>query len=517
MKQTPPKPLALSVLAVLSMATFVMPAAFAQPELDELFCPLPPFSEISKKETPQTPPIPQENKLEPLRPLKEPVHSYLTPQFFVSTTWWDAFGREDIGGFVISALLNNLELRAKEFDLQALKQDVAKQFAVELPTVSIGASWTKQKNSKNLISPRASQFASGGANVFSPGSTFNIYNLPLTLSYEVDIFGKNHLQTQAVRLRYEAEALKLRDMELALAEHAVNTAIDSITNDSLLDLSLQRLTVLEEWEHLERERYEAGLEPKDALLLRKQAIETLKTSITELKNEAGVLDHEASYIAGKPVNAFVWKDNRIAATDFLSDVDLKPFYAWTSIESDKLLHRPDVGMSELQLQAAGVDVKVARRMFLPSFTINAQAGLASTRLANWFSWDSLLTSVGASVAQQLFAGGAIKANLRQQKAVYESVGRLYQNQLLLAGRNAENALIDLKQRLDATEIAESQENLAEEQYALSKVRYKAGLESYISSLSQQDALLQKRIATLSARQGALTAWNHLQRELGGGF
>jgi outer membrane protein TolC len=37
------------------------------------------------------------------------------------------------------------------------------------------------------------------------------------------------------------------------------------------------------------------------------------------------------------------------------------------------------------------------------------------------------------------------------------------------------------------------------------------------SLSQQDALLQKRIATLTARQEALMAWNHLQRELGGGF
>jgi outer membrane protein TolC len=516
MKQTPPKHLILWVLIVLSITATGMPLALAQPDLDELVCPLPAF----QKDIPQMPPVPpqnQANKLEPLRPLKEPVPSYLTPEFFVSSTWWDAFGREDIGAFVISALLNNLELRAKEFDLQAMKQDVAKQFAVELPTVSIGASWTKQKNSKNLISPRASQFASGGANVFSPGSTFNIYNLPLTLNYEVDWLGKNHLQTQAVRLRYEAEVLKLRDMELALAEHAVNTAIDSITNDSLLDLSLQRLTVLEEWEHLERERYTAGLESKDTLLVRKQALETLKTSITVLKNEAGVLDHEASYIAGKPVNAFVWKDPGITATAFISEVDLKPFSTWTTIESDQLLHRPDVGMSELQLQAAGVDVKVARRMFLPSFTINAQAGLASTKIANWFSWDSLLTSVGASVAQQLFAGGAIKANLKQQKAVYESVGRLYQNQLLLAGRNAENALIDLKQRLDATEIAESQEHLAEEQYALSKARYKAGLESYISSLSQQDALLQKRIATLTARQGALTSWNHLQRELGGGF
>ena len=128
MKQTLPHPLALSVLAVLSIVTTAMPLALAQPELDELFCPLPPFSELSKKNMPQEPPVPQENKLESLRPLNEPVHAYLKPQCFVSTTWWDAFGREDIGGFVISALLNNLELRAKEFDLQAMKQDVAKQF-----------------------------------------------------------------------------------------------------------------------------------------------------------------------------------------------------------------------------------------------------------------------------------------------------------------------------------------------------------------------------------------------------
>ena len=510
MKQTV---LILSLLSTLSLSVSVIPIAVAQPELDESIYALPATSSSKKPMAP----VPQSMDLEPLTTLKEPTPHFLTPYFFVSTTWWDAFGRDDIGAFVVSALLNNLELRAKELELQAMKQDIRKQFAVELPTVNIGASWTKQKNSKNLISPRASQFSSGGANVFSPGSTFSIYNLPLTLSYELDLFGKNHLKTQAVRLRYEAEALKLRDMELALAEHTVQTAIQSIAHDTLLDLNRQRLATLEEWQHLQRERYDAGLESKDALLLRNQAIESVHNTIAVLQKESGVLDHEASYIAGKPVNGFVWKDSPTTLNAFLTDLNLKPFYAWTTIESDKLLHRPDVGVSELQLQAAGVDVKVARRMFLPSFTINAQAGLASTKLANWFSWDSLLASMGASLAQQLFAGGAIKANLKQQKAVYESVGRLYHNQLLLAGRNAENALLDLKQSLDSAEIATSQEALAQEQYALSKARYKAGLESYVLTLSQQDAALQSRIAVVNARQDVLTSWNHLQRELGGGF
>jgi outer membrane protein, multidrug efflux system len=518
MTHTPFQSLTRSVGVVLIAWVLLGPIALAQPDLNEQYPPLQPAPLIKPAPSPNlAPPVPQENAMEPLHPLNKAVPTYLTPEFLVSTTWWDAYGRDDLRAFVITALLNNLELRAKEFDLKAQQQALRKQFALELPTLSLGASWIKQKNSKNLISPRASQFSSGGANVFSPGSTFNIYNLPLTLNYEVDWLGKNHLQTQALRLRYEAEALKLRDMELALAEHAVNTAIQSIGTESRLELSRQRLTVLEEWEHLQRENYQAGLESKDNLLLRKQALETLKTSITALKNEAGVLEHEASYLAGQPVNAFVWKDPSLASTEYLRRVDLAPFLAWTSIESDRLLHRPDVGMSELQLQAAGVDVKVARRMFLPSFTLSAQAGLASTKLSNWFSWDSLLASVGASLAQQLFAGGAIKANLKQQKAIYESLGRLYQNQLLLAGRNAENALIDLKQRLEAATLAESQEQIAEEQYVLSQVRYKAGVTSYILTLSQQDALLQKRLATVTARQDALMAWNHLQRELGGGF
>jgi outer membrane protein, multidrug efflux system len=381
----------------------------------------------------------------------------------------------------------------------------------------VGASWIRQKNSTNLVSPNLSQFRSGGPQVFSPGSTFSIFNLPLSLTYEIDVWRKNRLQTKSAQLRYQAEALKLRDMELALTEHTVKTALTVFANDAFQQLLQSRLTVLEEIQHLQRDRYEAGLEAKDAYLERRQAIEALQVELLQRQEEAKRLNHELAFMVGKSSTEFQWKTPDVSALAFFEQVPLPYFGRWKQVDVNQLLHRPDVGMSELELQASGLDVKVARRLFLPSFTINAQVGLASTTLNQWFDWNSVLASFGTSMAQQLFAGGALKANLKEQKARFEQKGRLYQNQLLLAGRKSEDAIVGLTKALEKASVIEQQRLLAEERFDLMEARYKVGLENYLPTLEQRHKVLQKWEEEVYIRQQVLLAWNTLQRELGGGF
>lgn len=435
----------------------------------------------------------------------------------ISRTWWERLHHDDLNTVVISALLNNLELRSREAEVLAMKHQIKKQFALELPTVSLGTSFLRQKNSATLLSPNASQFRSGGAQVFSPGSTFNIYNLPLSFNYELDLFQKHRLMTKAVTLRYQAELCQLRDLELALAEHTTATVLNALANDTLQYLTTKRLVTLEEIQHLQRVRFESGLTAQDDSLSSEEAVDRLKAVLAQLKKDGQSLEHEIAYLSGQAIGSATWRKMNQDPSAFFPALPLSPFYEWTRINSTLLTHRPDVAVRELQLQAAGMDVQVARRMFLPTFTLTAQLGLASTTLNNWFDWNSILTSVGASMAQQLFAGGSIRANLKEQKARYESFGHLYQNQLLLAGRDTENALVDLKKNLDTQGFVQNQLAHERVKYQLSMGRYQAGIESYVHTLEEQDAVLQLAEQELTARRDALLAWNHVARELGGGF
>jgi NodT family efflux transporter outer membrane factor (OMF) lipoprotein len=436
----------------------------------------------------------------------------------VSRTWWDTYQREDLDAFVTSAILNNLELKAKEAELNALQQQVKKQFAQELPTVSLGGSWTRQKNSKTLITPSASQFQGAGPRVFSPGSTFSIYNLPLTVDYEIDLFGKNRFATKAMGFRYQAEILRLRDMELSLAEHATATALQQLSSQALEILAKERLVLQEEMLHLERSRAEGGLENVDPTLMRYQSVESRRDALVQRMRQTAEFQHEASFLVGQSIKGYEWQNPASPdALMYFEGMSLEPFVAWCSIDSNALIQRPDVGVYELLMQASGLDVQVARRMFLPSFRLSAQVGLASTQLSQLFDWDSLLASFGLSLAQQLFAGGALKANLKEQQARYDQVGKQYRHQLLMAGRDVEDAIAALDQTLKSAEVTRLNQLSAQEAYKVEQARYGTGLVSYLNVLQRQEALVNQREAHLMARRDVLLAFNRLQRQLGGGY
>jgi len=451
-------------------------------------------------------------QLEALEPID--ADTKLTPQLFISDTWWDAYGRDDLDALVVSAILNNLELKAEADRLNASRQIVKQQFANELPQVSIGANWTRQKNSNTLIQPDPSQFQGSGPRIFAPGSTYSIYNLPLTVDYELDVFGKNRNATKAEGARYQAEIFKLRDKELALAEQAVMVGMQSLQTDAMLRLTKDRLTVQQELFHLESVRLDAGLDAEDPTLERQQIIDQLTADIARYQETSRKLDHEAALLVGMPIKSFTWKNNELRSTDYFEHHDLSGYKAWLKIDSNRLINRPDVQVQEALMQAAGFDVKVARRMFLPTFSLSASVGLASTQLNQWFDWNSILASFTAGVAQKLFTGGALKANLKQQESLYNAMGKTYQQTLLNAGKSAEDAIVTLDNAFQQMESLENQLTMATRLMENRDAQYQAGSTSYVQVLEQRDRLLHTETSFIQERANVLLAWNTLQRELG---
>lgn len=97
------------------------------------------------------------------------------------------------------------------------------------------------------------------------------------------------------------------------------------------------------------------------------------------------------------------------------------------IVSDVIFSRPDVKRAEMALEKAKIDIRVARKEFLPRFNITGIWAFNTIAPGTFFSWESSLAALLAGATQDIFAGGRKIANLKFKKAKYEellnSIGR----------------------------------------------------------------------------------------------
>lgn len=88
------------------------------------------------------------------------------------------------------------------------------------------------------------------------------------------------------------------------------------------------------------------------------------------------------------------------------------------IESDVIFSRPDVKRTEMALEKAKIDIRVARKEFLPTFNITGIWAFNTIALGSFFSWESSLAALLAGATQDLFTGGRKIANLKFPKLMF---------------------------------------------------------------------------------------------------
>ncbi|HZZ19019.1 MAG TPA: efflux transporter outer membrane subunit, partial [Opitutaceae bacterium] len=187
------------------------------------------------------------------------------------------------------------------------------------------------------------------------------------------------------------------------------------------------------------------------------------------------------------------------------------------LPSELLERRPDVAAAERTLAAANARIGVAKAAYFPSIGLTAFAGANSNDLSNLLTWSSREWAVGPQVSLPIFNGGANLANLREARASYDEAVASYRQQVLVAFKEVEDGLSDLRLLAHQTEILEGAADSAGKASKLSIVRYKAGLVSYIEVIDSQRTELASEISLTQVRADRLSATVLLVRALGGGW
>jgi len=200
---------------------------------------------------------------------------------------------------------------------------------------------------------------------------------------------------------------------------------------------------------------------------------------------------------------------------------LKDFVVWnevpTGLPATLIDHRPDVQAAETALEAADIQIKVAKKNFLPRITLTGQTGFTSLYGHRWLTLDALSSAITPAINAPLLTGGANKGRLKMAKAQREQALNQYLNAVNTACGEVETALARLQASTHNLGEKTQRQQAIEDKVGRIHARYQVGLDSeptyWLAALEQlpvqSDAIVERAQVALNTAQ--------LMTALGGGF
>lgn len=185
------------------------------------------------------------------------------------------------------------------------------------------------------------------------------------------------------------------------------------------------------------------------------------------------------------------------------------------MKSDVIFSRPDVKSAETALEKAKIDIRVARKEFLPTFNITGIWAFNTIAPGSFFSWESSLAALLAGATQDIFTGGRKVANLKFQKAKYEEIFEQYKQIDLEAVKEVNTSLCIIKHDMAVEKI--SKENLSLEFKNLNSAdkMLSRGVISKTQYLNSQNQYINKNIELVKAKTQGLVNYYTLYKTAGG--
>ena len=154
-----------------------------------------------------------------------------------------------------------------------------------------------------------------------------------------------------------------------------------------------------------------------------------------------------------------------------------------------LLRRPDLAGGLFLTQSAHADIKGAYALFFPSLVITETAGFESPIMKDFLSWISRYFMTNIQVGQSIFDGFKTESNLKLQIAHFLELSREYQQQVLIAFQEVEDALSNIRFYAEEYDKTQNTVQWAEKTYKLYLDRYSSGLDNYINVVNTERDLL----------------------------
>jgi len=413
-----------------------------------------------------------------------------------SCDWWSVFEDPLLSRLIGAARAGNLDLKTAVARIRETRAKLGIAGSSRYPTVDWTGYVTREKTSDNTPSYIGTQMR---------------YNTNLNSSWEVDLFGRISRQVEAAKADYQVSEEDHAYIMISLYAEVARSYLEVRTAQARLAATEGNIASQKKVLELTRKRFQFGLATS---LDVSQAENILATSEAQLPPFRELLTESMNSVAlllGKPPCSV---DDELTPVE---PIPIPPMQVAVGIPADLVRRRPDVRKAERQLAAETARIGVAKSDLYPRLTLLGTVGVESTDTGNWMSRGSVLYSLAPTLQWNIFHGGRILSEIEAQDAVTEQALLQYEQTVLKALGEVENAMksfVETRNRKEALEraVAASRRTLD-----LAVQLYKDGLKDFQNVLDAERTLFDAENQLAVSKGGTAEALVKLYKALGGGW
>lgn len=363
------------------------------------------------------------------------------------------------------------------------------------------------KAAKLAFLPSFSLAPQGTVSSFDKSKAVQTYTLPVAASWEVDIFGR------VLNAKRQAKAVleQSKDYAQAVQTQLIATIANNYYTLLMLDEQLRITESTEQiWkESLESTRAlkEAGYTTEAAVAQTEATYYSIRTTVLDLHEQINQVENALSLIlAETPRNI---QRGKLAE-------QVMPEHFSVGIPLQMLANRPDVRNAERGMEQAFYGVNQARTAFYPSVILSGSAGWTNNSGAGIVNPGKLLATAVGSITQSLFNKGQNSAQLRIAKAKQEEAKLSFQQTLLNAGSEVNNALTQYQTAQSKALEYEKQIASLERAVESTSLLMEHSNTTYLEVLTARQTLLNAQLTQVANRFTEIQGVINLYQSLGGG-
>ena len=393
--------------------------------------------------------------------------------------WQTIFKDPQLQQLINTALANNTDMRTAQLSIEQAQNEVKAARWGYAPTLA--------------FAPQATYTYQGGVN------SLNL-SLPVTASWQLGIFGQTTTQIRKAKTQVAYTEDYKQAVQVSLAANVASLYYSLTMLDRQLEIAEQTEGLWEESLNSTRALYEASIYTSPAVYQMEASLEEVRTEIVDLRNS--ILTTEASLcnlIAEPPHHI-----ERSAFSAFQMPEEIHVGLPIRLLEA-----RPDVRLAERNMEFAYYGTQQAQQAFFPSLTIDGLFGLASISPA------AVLGQAVASLAQPIFAGGKLNAQLKNAKADQEKAQLEFVQTLLNAGNEAYRYLHTCQTAEEMAGHIDARVQALQEAYSATTELMNNGSTTYLEVLTAQESLLAAQLSQVQNQYEIIQSLINLYTSLGG--
>lgn len=426
-------------------------------------------------------------------------------------TWWQVFNDPTLDNLIRSAYQQNLTLREAGFrvaEAQAQRGVVAGRLFPQTQEI-LGDYTRTQRSTQTALFPQldpGTPFANLAATEYSN------WRIGGSLAWELDFWGRYRRAIMAADARLDSSIEEYDDALVLLIGEVATTYIELRTVDQRLQVALQNAELQRESVRVAQARFDAMIinseldtpQAKSNLGNTLAAVEALEVQRRQAQNRLAVLmgtpPHNLNYLLDGP-----------------ADIPVPPDVVSAGVPAELIWNRPDVRHAERLVAAQSEEIGIAQAELYPHISISGMLSYDAAQFSDIFKGGAFGGTIGPSFRWNVLNYGRLLNNIRVQDARFQQLIAKYQQTVLTANEEAENAIVAYLHYSDQVQVLEESAKEALNAERVAQVKYREGEIDFNRLFTVQQLLLGQQESLAIARGNSARSLVELYRALGGGW